>query len=220
MARKNRVVPFRLPVIETRLGRAYQEFSELVMARRAIIAAGVSPDAAPSDDALRAFTILGDYSRVQVAAQVEPLYPTIEAKGLARACLADISTPELRLLAAVVDQLDPLLTVGERFEAGLALAYHPKEAVNAPQIRCAPALSGAWGQPARVHFAVSDAEWILVRPDALFGTTETLLRTGTNDFQGCFELPVEDGRVLLAAMAASGEVSTYHLNLRILREAS
>lgn len=220
MVRKNPLDSIGLPVIEIRLGRAYQEFLDLVVARRAIIAAGVSPDAAPSDEALRAFAILGEYSRAQVAAQVEPHFPSIEAKGLARACFADISTPELRLLAAVVDQLDFLLTVSERFEAGLALAYHTHEVVNAPPIQCANALSGAWGQLACVHFAVTDAEWILVRPDALFGATETLLRTGTNDFQGRFDLQVDDGDVLLAAMAAGGEVSTHRLNLRVLREAS
>lgn len=215
MARTKQVT---MPRIEVITADAYRLYSSLLNVRAALIAAGVAPDAAPSDDALRAFVLLGDFERNDIILIIQPHLAALQEAGLMQANLRDIPTAELRLFASVVDHIAALLTVSERFAAGIELAS-ADSAINAPKIACATSVSGLWGQHAHVQFAVTDAAWILIRPEPIFLVNEALLRCDQRQTSGYFEIPVENGgSVLLAAMSLHGEVSTHLIDFSTTRD--
>lgn len=209
-----------VPVVERLLRDAHAQYPALVSLRRAIVAAGVPADAVPDNGGLRAIVLLGNYQRSAVLKQVLPWLPTLEAKGLLHEHDPDsMPTPSLRLFALIVDQLDGVRDIDERFVEGIARAQDTSQILTSVSVHCAGTVTGRWGQPARIHFQANGAEWILIRPDSVFGVAQHLLRGENNgDFEGRIEVPIDDGSVLIAAMSPSGDVTTHIINLHVQRE--
>jgi hypothetical protein len=205
--------------IEALLQEAYANYADLRALRDHVAAAGIQIDALPNDRVLHAFCLLFDHHRQALLARLSPYLPILAGKGLIADTAGFLSTPVVRFYVAISHLLEDLLDVSQRFASGLEAAQDAGPQVAMPVIRCASEASGFFGQEVRIRAHILGAEWLLVRPDPIFGLAETLLHVKA-DCPITIPLPCDEGDLLIAAMDASGKVSAHTLCLSLLREAS
>ncbi|MGH9801966.1 MAG: hypothetical protein ACRD82_16515 [Blastocatellia bacterium] len=210
----------RKPLIETLLQQVHDSFNRLRTLRSRVAVSGIDIDSLPDDVALKAFAILGNHDRAVVVDRISAHLALLAAKGLiASTDTARLPTPVLRFYAQIEYLLDGVLDISQRIEAGIDAWRNGHQTTDGPAIRCASSASGLYSQELRLKIHVLGAEWLLVRPEPIFGVAETLLRID-EDYQATVPLSCVEGDILIAAMAASGRVSVYTLTLSILREAA
>lgn len=210
------------PIIEGLLQDAYTSFEQLRTLRARVASSGIDLDVLPDDVALRAFALLGNHDRNAVAMKASPHLTLLMGKGLIENSFIDtLSTPMLRFFAHIDQFLDGLLDISQRIEAGIASWKVGERTVGSPVIRCADKVSGFYSPEIKSLAAyVSGAEWLLVRPDPIFGLAETLLRVNADGLvkiisgaENSRKIHCDDGMLLLAAMAASGSVTVHAIQV-------
>lgn len=191
-----------MPRVEALLVTAHREHLRLRERRAALMRCGIASDHLPDDNALMAFALLADRERGALAESLQTDWPMLESKGLARAAMADVSTPELRLLKTALPLTDSIDDVWQRLQEA-AQAPEPPQGV----LRCTSRVQGRWGQPAQLHLSVGNNAYVRIAPDPIFRQQPAVLaadRSGRRE--GSFTFPIEDGEIAIILLQRSGEV--------------
>lgn len=184
------------------LDDAHRDYAALRDRREALIRFGIGSDHLPNEVTLMAFALLGDHDRADVAADLETHWESLQSKGLVRGAIADLPTPELRLLAHVQPLTDGIEDVWQRLQGAAQVPEAPHGV-----LRCASRVQGLWGQLARLHFSAKDAAYVLISSDPIFGLQPALLAADrSGQCAGCFSFPVDDGEIRLTLLQRSGDV--------------
>lgn len=149
-----------------------------------------------------AFALLADHDRTNLMASLTEHWQMLQSKGLARGSIADVATPELRLLAHALPLTDAIEDVWQRLEGATQVQ-------NAPHtiLRCATRVQGLWGQLARLHFSAKNVVYVFVKPDTVFGLRSALLAADPSGrCAGSFTFPVDDGAIMITLLQRSGEM--------------
>ncbi len=204
------------PLVERLLRDANSALADLSRLRRTVMAGGLSAEQLPGDVEMQSFALLGESGRAAIEQMVVPHLALLVGKGLLRDVdITRVPAPTLRFFATVAPLLVGVLGVAQRMQAGIEAIRDGGAAQGlGPAIRCAHRASGFLGQTLIVQAQLSGAAWALVRPDAVFDQRENLVRVEENVTLR-FEVPCDEGEVLLAAMDHMGNVSVHELRISL-----
>lgn len=199
------------PRIEALLASAHRDYDSLRERRRALERTGIGSSHLPDDLALMSFALLGSHERGTLLTEIRGYWSTLQSKGLVYGAVDDASTAELRLLQHVQEHAESIGPVWQQLQ----------EAINAPEPpdaiwRCAKYLEGSWGQPARIHFSVQGARYLLIDPDPVFRRQRSLVAANPNTrHTGTFIIPVDNGAVKISLLDRNGQVFRHVIQARV-----
>lgn len=190
------------PRVEDLLDAAHAACALLYDRRELLGRIGIDAEYLPDDLVLRAFALLGDHERGGLLAKLGMDWEKLRRRGLVRGAIADTTTPELRLLAHVLPLTEHLDDVSLRLQEARLAPVAPHGV-----LRCASRVCGKWGQPARLHFAAVDVDYLSIAPDAVFALQPALLAAdGSGACSGSFVFPIDDGAITFTLLLRSGEI--------------
>lgn len=215
-------ISFQAPKIGVLLSKAHSDLDELKNLRSRLVSLGIDNDALPSDAVLMAFCLMGDHSRGDLLADFKRHLPLFLSRGLLTSGnVEELSTPRLRLLLQTTSGLiEHSISLSQAFDAGIAAWQADNPLYDGPTIRCADQATAIWGQTLKIMVTVIGAERLLIRPDPIFGLQEAIVSVESAKTTATVSVACDDGRIVLAAMAASGEVSVHNIHLSVLEDLS
>jgi hypothetical protein len=217
---RNRKAVNKVPVLETLLQTAHEILPQLNTIRARVISAGIAADNLPGDLELQAFVLLGDHERHAQLALIAPHAGVMFGKGLIDdSDINRLPTPIVRFFEHAEPWFESMLDIAQRFESGVAAWQAGFRSVSAPVIVGPEKYSAIWGQELHLHFEVSNAEWLLVRADSIFGLSETTLPLAcAGTVPVTVSIPCDNGNVAVIAMSSTGDVTIHTVQISLLLE--
>lgn len=189
------------PRVEQRLQCFYDDAAAVEAVCQQFLAAGVEASALPTQTDRRAFALLGEERPGEdLARRLEMVMPALVNRGVVGSGRQPAAVA--RFLLSVTHLMDGLRSPVEIIDARL---QNPGRGPG-PVIVCPTRATGTWGQTLQVPLQVSaNAEYLLVRPDLIFGAGEVVERLEPGrDSHFWFEIPCDHGEVLIAAISGEG----------------
>jgi len=196
--------------VERLLSKAHRILPVLHDRRNVLQRSGIDRNHLPSDEALMAYTLLGDHEREEKLALIRDPWPDLQAKALVYGALADASTPELRLIEHALPHTDIITTVWDQFQLINDAAEPPRSVWHS-----AASVRGLWGQSCRLRFTVYDVTHLMIDPDPIFGLQRALLALGlSHSHSGSFMFPIDNGAISIKMRHHSGQIYRHIVNVR------
>ncbi len=187
-----------IPRVETLLSTMYDDFAQLQAMQRVLHSRGLASDNILQASTLMAFAFLGDHDRHKVLSESLDEWDAILAKGFAKGEPANVSTPMLRLLLAVLPHIHFLQDVEEWLSMS-AMASPPPAGL----LRCVAQAQGRWGDFVNISFQAIDCDCVLISYAGIFGRQPALLHADQGRLSGHFKMPVDDGEVSIVLLQKS-----------------
>lgn len=197
--------------IESLLVAAHSSLALLQQRRAALANSGIGSDHLVSRTAMMAFALLGDHARQNLLQELRPHWSTLQGKGLAHGSIDVTATPVLRLLAHALPHTQAIGSVWDQLVAVDSPPAPPRGVWKS-----AATVRGLWGQPARLHFRVTDADYLLIEPDPVFGVQSALLALQADTIHtGSIGIPVDNGDLRMRLRHRDGHVYCQVVNVRV-----
>lgn len=174
---------------------------------------GLQPSQVPSENLMLAYAALGDHDRAGVMQKLSAdSWQALEERAIVRGEMSDFSTPELRLLTAMLPALLALPDLDELFEAP-AMTNSP-EAIEVIRVRIKPQ-NPLWGQPVRLEYELNSVAYVRIRADDVF-MRRPLTRYIENETECRYiELPADNGDVVFTLLMRDGRVLEHRETLQL-----
>nr|WP_315468644.1 hypothetical protein [uncultured Undibacterium sp.] len=200
--------------INARLEQIYSDVAELDQMHGRLTGLGFVADKLPVPVDRQAYCLLGEHQRPETLTRIAHSETELREKAIINRPLAQLSTPMLRLLSVIVPDLDRVLALRERIEEGLASAISENRydfAILLPE----QLISALEAQTVQVTGLAKGCEWLLIRPEPVFGVRESLLESkGQNEFE--IEMPCASGQIEIIGINAQGHVLRRTLRMQAI----